>query len=156
MLFGLSAFPSHLERLLTTLNDLVASRVPLEVFEQPLARQAILNLYPPGNGISPHIDLPHRYADGILGVSLCGGCVIDFSKEREQASKRGDEAYSVYLPPRSVYVLTGEARWQWAHGIEGRTHDIVLDDQGVKQTVQRGLRVSVTFRWMKEGGEVLS
>lgn len=142
-----AALPKHLDDLLHTLSEQLRDRLPPDVhhtvFSQPLARQAILNLYPPGQGITPHIDLPHRYADGILGVSLIGGTVMDFSHPTKGTR-------SVYLPVRSVYVLSGEARWDWTHGITGRDRDVV---DGV--TILRDLRVSVTFRWMKEGGDML-
>ncbi|WVQ69192.1 uncharacterized protein L199_007408 [Kwoniella botswanensis] len=148
-----SSLPSYIHDLLRSLNTLLKSRLPLDtidrLFDQPLARQVILNLYPPGEGISPHIDLPNRYADGILGCSLTGGCVMTLSKDREE--------HRVYMPPRTVYVLSGEARWEWYHGIEGCFEDIVEDEHGKgAETILRDLRVSVTFRWMKEGADLLS
>jgi alkylated DNA repair dioxygenase AlkB len=143
-----STLPLHLDSLLGSVSSLLHDHLPGDVhqtvFSQSLARQAILNLYPPGQGITPHIDLPNRYADGILGISLIGGTVMDFTHEKHGR-------HSVYLPSRSVYVLSGEARWDWKHGIEGRDRDVV---DGV--TILRDIRVSVTFRWMKQGGDVLS
>lgn len=138
-------------RVLDDVSQLLGSLLPVDItdtlFEQPLARQVILNLYPPGQGISSHIDLPNRYADGIIGVSLLGGCVMAF--------RRGDERYGICLPERTVYVMTGEARWEWSHGIEGRMEDVVEGQRGV-ETKLRGTRVSMTFRWMRDGADVLS
>lgn len=65
------------------------------------------------------------------------------------------ERYDVYLPPRSVYVLSGESRWDWAHGIEGRLADLVHDGDGTT-TLPRDMRVSVTLRWMKDGAGLLA
>lgn len=148
-----SALPSYLTDLFAALRDTLRPHLPSEtweaVFDQPLARQVILNLYPPGQGISPHIDLPHRYADGILGVSLCGGCTMTLHH-----AQRGETHY-VYLPPLSMYVLSGEARWEWSHGIASRLEDVVMNGQGTV-TMLRDTRVSVTFRWMKQGADVLS
>jgi alkylated DNA repair dioxygenase AlkB len=142
--------PSHLNNLLHTCQTILEPVLPLStyqiLFNQPLSRQVILNLYPPGQGITPHIDLPHRYADGILGVSLMGSTIMLF--------RRGEERYDVYIPGRSIYVLSGEGRWEWEHGIEGREEDLIQEGEEVR-TVVRDLRVSVTFRWMKEGGDVL-
>jgi alkylated DNA repair dioxygenase AlkB len=119
------------------------------LFDQPLARQVILNLYPPGQGISPHIDLSNRYADGIIGVSLLGGCTMVFERDGER--------YDVYRPERTVYVLTGEARWEWSHGIEGRLEDKVRGKgEEEVETRLRSTRVSVTFRWMRDGADVLA
>jgi alkylated DNA repair dioxygenase AlkB len=154
---GGSTLPSFLTGLIGETERLLSDRLPPEVmttlFSQPLARQVILNMYPPGEGISPHIDLPGRYADGIVGISLTGGCVMVFAK--------GGAVHHMYLPPRTVYVLTGPARWEWGHGIAPRREDMVEDEDedGVRvrvQTVLRDLRVSATFRWMKPGADVLS
>jgi alkylated DNA repair dioxygenase AlkB len=65
------------------------------------------------------------------------------------------EEHHVYLPSGSVYCLTGKARWDWSHGIEGRTVDVVQDKQGRRTRLMRELRVSVTFRWMTEGADEL-
>lgn len=153
-----SSLPDYLQTLLAEIQRILAPHLESDpeahtaLFEQDLARQAILNLYAPGQGITPHIDLPTRYADGILGVSLTGGCVMSFTRARPA----GAEAHDVYLPPRSVYAFVREARWEWAHGIEARGQDVVLSTKGRKETLLRDLRVSVTFRWIKEGADVLS
>ena len=47
----------------------------------------------------------------------------------------------VYLPPRSLLVLTGESRQLWKHGIAARKSDLV---NGVR--VKRERRVSLSFR----------
>lgn len=156
--------PSHIKALDAALLQLLEPLLPPDVLNtaliQPLARQAILNLYPPGQGISPHVDLPRRYADGIVGVSLTGGCVLTLQRADSAMRETGygsatGEQYDVYLPPRSVYVLSGESRWDWAHGIEGRTADVVQDEAGTT-TLLRDMRVSVTLRWMKEGASLLA
>jgi hypothetical protein len=166
---GGSGLPSFLEGIIDETERLLSDRLPGEtmttLFSQPLARQVILNMYPPGEGISPHIDLPDRYADVIVGVSLTGGCVMVFAK--------GRAVHHMYLPPRTVYVLMGPARWEWSHGIAPRREDAVEDEDENEdedeeedevgsrvrvrtRTILRDLRVSVTFRWMKPGADVLS
>jgi hypothetical protein len=56
-------------------------------------------------------------------------------------------------------ILDGEARWEWEHGIEERLGDYVEDPDGQEEGGRcwrgRGTRVSVTLRWMKEGGDVV-
>jgi alkylated DNA repair dioxygenase AlkB len=70
--------------------------------------------------------------------------------------ERDGERYDVYLPERTVYVLTGEARWEWSHGIEGRLEDKVRGKgEEEVETRLRSTRVSVTFRWMRDGADVL-
>lgn len=153
---------------------------------EPLARQIILNLYKPGEGITPHVDLPHRYADGILGVSLGWGegVVMDFEMiagdERENDHSTGVHTnvefaeekkvkHSIWLPNGSIYILTGESRWNYTHGIIGRTYDDLLVPNPRAQSInrmetpstqweriERDIRISVTFRWLRAGRNVLS
>jgi hypothetical protein len=144
-----STLPDPCSSLFSHLSDLLRPILPFPayqtVFNQDLGRQAILNLYAPGQGISPHTDLPDRYADGILGVSICGGATMRFAHPQHGTT------VDVYLAPRSVYVMVGEARWEWTHGIEGK-----VEDEVEGRTVLRDVRVSATFRWMKPGADVLS
>ncbi|KAJ4479082.1 hypothetical protein J3R30DRAFT_3473954 [Lentinula aciculospora] len=152
------------------------------------ARQAILNLYTPGEGISPHVDLLRRYGDGIIGVSLCGGCVMRFERVRDEEfqdlSQRshssltsiesmlisGSDFHELYLPPNSVIVLSGDARYKWTHGIERRIGDWVLQNSdedsedilkgdGNKEVqaewIRRETRLSITFRWLLPGADVV-
>lgn len=166
-----STHPPYLEQLSSTLESLLTPHLPSTtttlLFHPPPAtassRQIILNLYKPGEGITPHIDLPGRYADGIIGVCLGSGCVMDFECRDEVEGTAGDEdkeqglprKYSLYMPVRTVYCLTDEARWSWAHGIPSRDMDVVMDADGKLATILRDVRISVTLRWMKPGAEVL-
>ncbi|KAE8539109.1 hypothetical protein D1P53_005480 [Cryptococcus gattii VGV] len=193
-----SSLPGYIHRLLFTLSSLLSHATPATpthtpplpaqlhhlLFSQPLARQAIINLYPAGTGITPHIDLVGRYADGVVGCSIIGGCAMTFSKavasvasqsqSQTQSQSQGqrenrEERYNVYLPPRSVYILSGPARWDWTHGIEARCEDVVerkpkpgsrykceLEKEMETETILRDLRLSITFRWLKHGANVLS
>lgn len=144
--------PAFLAPLLDLLPSLLSPRLPPSllhlIFDSPLPRQAILNLYRPGQGITPHIDLPHRYEDGIVGISLGGSAVMDFT--------RAGEAHSVLLRPGDVYVLSGEARYQWKHGIAYRAVDQVLDEAGGEPfLLSRRTRMSVTLRRMLPGAHVV-
>ncbi|GAA5885051.1 hypothetical protein JCM3774_003459 [Rhodotorula dairenensis] len=165
------SLPPFLQPFLDSLPDVLRS-LP-ESLKHPVlygsqARQAILNCYHPGQGISAHVDLPERYADGIVGLSLLSSTVMEFRKvdngffQRSAvgeggAARVGGEptAYAVRLRPGDVYVLSGEARWEWTHGIPYRDEDLVEDENGRPTRVRRGLRLSVTLRRMKDGGHVL-
>ncbi|KAF5371173.1 hypothetical protein D9758_004274 [Tetrapyrgos nigripes] len=120
------------------------------------ARQAIINLYHPGEGITPHVDLLRRFGDGIVGVSFGSGCVMEFRRVGDHphdglgdseisesyavpsgaGSSRGsngssdglDDAYDLYLPERSVLAMSGDARYKWTHGIPRRKWDCVEED----------------------------
>jgi hypothetical protein len=132
-----------------------ASAVPLDE-TRARARQAIVNLYRPGEGIAPHVDLLSRFGDGIIGVSLGGGVAMRFARV---GAGEGEPGYEVWLPPRSVIVLTGEARYAWTHGIVPRTRDRVEEvdggGDGGWRWHYREPRVSVTFRWLLPGAEIV-
>lgn len=156
-----------------------ASHVPMPMPPPPppRARQAIVNLYRPGEGIAPHVDLLNRFGDGIVGVSLGGGATMRFARAETEtetgkgrgvgtavdADAEGDRdggLYEVWLPPRSVLVLTGEARYEWTHGIAPRMRDKVEIEDAAGgdnrwQWQERGVRISVTFRWLLPGAEIV-
>lgn len=55
-------------------------------------------------------------------------------------SYKNEEAH-LYLAPRSLLVLSGEARYAWYHGISTRKIDKVQGDFNFRRR-----RVSLTFR----------
>lgn len=166
--------PSFLRSLLSTISELLLPVLPAHTFsllfppaDAPLrVRQAILNLYSPGEGISPHVDLLTRFGDGIVGISLGSGCVMNFRKEQAHADIVGfsqyepiggnEEEWNLYLPERSIIVLSEEARYKWTHGIEGRTEDFVRGEKdATEEWIARGVRLSITFRWLLPGADIV-
>ncbi|GAA5898501.1 hypothetical protein JCM8208_004683 [Rhodotorula glutinis] len=151
-----SSFPSFLDPLLAWL-PLALSSLPAQIqhllLDSALPRQAILNLYRPGQGISPHVDLPTRYSDGIIAISLLSSTVYDF---RPASSPSPDPpTYALRVRPRDVVVLSGDARWAWSHGIAARSEDLVADEEGEPMVLRRGTRMSITLRRMREGAHVV-
>ncbi|TCD64789.1 hypothetical protein EIP91_003626 [Steccherinum ochraceum] len=177
-----STLPTFLTDLLATLSKLLRPTLPGQahalLFPPPSARtharQVIINHYNPGEGITPHVDLLDRFGDGIIGVSMGSGCVMKFQKVEydDGLDDEGDDAakdWEVYLPSGSMYVMTDEARHEWTHGIEKRREDWVEDEvasgsdlDGVGSAVTargrwipRSVRVSITFRWLLPGADVV-
>ncbi|KZV81795.1 hypothetical protein EXIGLDRAFT_730585 [Exidia glandulosa HHB12029] len=152
------SLPAPLDLLLAAISDLLRPSLPKEVHDllfaprgDGCARQAIVNRYAPGEGIVSHVDLLGRYGDGIAGVSLGAGCTMSFAPVEE-----GDgEPCGMWLPPRSVIALEGDARYKWTHGIAARSYDIVEGENGSSERIERGTRVSITFRWMLPGAHVV-
>ena len=99
------------------------------------AEQMIANEYLPGQGISAHVDCVPCFSDRIASLSLLSHCEMVFRK-----AKTG-EKLSAILEPRSLLILSGEARYEWTHEIPARKSDEV---DGVK--TPRTRRVSLTFR----------
>ena len=97
--------------------------------------QLTINEYIPGQGIGSHIDTVTAFDDGILIITLNGGTVMEFRKviDEDVSTKTGDahdgssckynsckirmnniqEKKLVYLPPRSLLLLSGDARYKW-------------------------------------------
>lgn len=73
--------------------------------------QALLIRYDPGAGIGWHRDRPHFGA--VAGLSLTNP--VRLRLRRRTAT--GFERQAVLLPPRSLYRIEGEARWEWEHSI---------------------------------------
>ena len=79
--------------------------------------EALINEYTPGSAIGWHVD--GLVYDVIAGVSLLGSCTFKLRPiEREKGKKR--TSISIQLPPRSAYVMQGEARWNFHHSIYPR------------------------------------
>lgn len=73
--------------------------------------EALVTEYRPGAGIGWHRDAP---AFGVVaGISLAGACRMRF----QTGSGAERRTAAMELPARSMYLLTGEARWKWQHMI---------------------------------------
>lgn len=80
--------------------------VPYE-FEE-LHNSITINHYLTGQSIPPHID-SLKFDEVIEVLSLGSECLLRFT--------RGGEAVDVPLPPRSLLVMSGEARYEWEHQV---------------------------------------
>ena len=92
---------------------------------------ALVTRYDPGTAIGWHRDRPQF--GKVVGVSLGGPTTLRFRQRTETGFRR----VSLDLAPRSAYLLSGEVREQWEHGIAA--HDT--------------LRYSITFRTLSERGK---
>jgi alkylated DNA repair dioxygenase AlkB len=100
--------------------------------------QMLINEYLPGQGISLHRDY-EPFDRTVVSLSLLSPCVMDF---RDSKNERRE---SLLLEPRSLLVLSDEARYEWQHGIAPRKKD-----RWHGGVVERDRRLSVTFRLAKE------
>lgn len=99
-----------------------------------LPNQLVVNDYPPGAGIFQHIDQA-VFGDVVIAISLGSMCLMRFTP---QISGVVEE---LLLEPRSLLVLSGDARWRWQHEIPARPSD-TWDGRAHP----RSRRVSLTFR----------
>ncbi|KAK9667681.1 hypothetical protein RND81_13G004500 [Saponaria officinalis] len=125
--------------------------------------QLTVNEYPPGVGLSPHIDTHSAFEDQIFSLSLAGPCIMEFRRYQDGCWKSDPESKimhgenvedsanfikkAVYLPPRSMLLLSGEARYAWHHYIPHHKVDSVKDN-----LIRRASRrVSFTLRKVRTG-----
>lgn len=125
----------HIGELPEWLNRL-SEKLHEDRYMPKVADQVIVNEYLPGQGISSHIDCEPCFEDTIVSLSLGSGCVMNFTNKFDKTKK-----IPVWLEPRSLVVLSDEARHTWLHGIAARKWD---EWNGEKHERQR--RVSLTFR----------
>jgi alkylated DNA repair dioxygenase AlkB len=95
---------------------------------------ALINEYRPGTPIGWHRDAPQY--DFVAGLSLLSACRMKFRPYIAPSgpkSSRRSATHEIALPPRSAYLLTGDARQAFEHHIPP-----------VAQ-----LRYSVTFRTLR-------
>lgn len=92
---------------------------------------ALVTRYDPGAGIGWHRDRPQF--GKVVGITLGTGASLRFRRRTGSGFKRA----SLELQPRSAYLLSGEVRDHWQHGIAA--HD--------------ALRFSITFRTLSERGK---
>lgn len=126
--------------------------------------QLTVNEYPPGVGLSPHVDTHSAFEGLIFSLSLAGPCTMEFRRYPEgawvpQLTSSSDKKLedserctsvlrrAIYLPPRSMLLLSGEARYAWHHYIPHHKVDWVKDSM-----IRRcSRRVSLTFRKVRTG-----
>jgi alkylated DNA repair dioxygenase AlkB len=95
---------------------------------------ALVTRYDPAAGIGWHRDRPQF--GQVVGVTLAGSATLRFRQRTDSGFRR----VSLELAPRSAYLLSGEVREQWEHGI----------------AAHEALRYSITFRTLSERGKALA
>ena len=95
---------------------------------------ALVSEYRPGTALGWHRDVPNFEA--IVGISLGGTCRMRLRPYRPGEKQRREDAIAITLEARSVYSITGTARWGWQHSIPPT----------------RELRYSITFRTARGHG----
>jgi alkylated DNA repair dioxygenase AlkB len=101
--------------------------IPPERFTQALIAQ-----YQPGTPLGWHRDVPDF--EDIVGISLLNDAVMRLRPyPHETGTKAG--VLKLALPPRSIYLLRGTARWGWQHSV----------------SPTKQLRYSITLRTPSQG-----
>ena len=101
----------------------------------PSLNQMTVNEYKRGQGIGSHVDTESAFSDGLLSLSLGADCVMEFKEQSTGLRKL------VHLPPRSLLLMAGQARYLWEHTIVSRGTDFVNG-----KVIPRNTRISLTLR----------
>ena len=98
--------------------------------------------------LSAHVDSVRFSGHMVAGLSLLSPAIMRLKEDQES-----DEAFvDLYLPPRSLYVLTGVGRYEYSHELlpDGSTF---CSPPGDPIVVPREQRLSIIFRDAKEEEE---
>ncbi|KZV31720.1 hypothetical protein F511_00524 [Dorcoceras hygrometricum] len=155
----LGELPDFVSPILERIRSLQTLDGAVDVYLNQLTARNYVNEYPPGVGLSPHIDTHSAFEGSIFSLSLTGPCIMEFRKyttstwQGKPASSEDNEDHldfvrkSIYLPPRSILLLSGESRYAWHHYIPHHKVDKVKDS-----LIRRGRRrVSFTLRKVRKG-----
>ena len=98
--------------------------------------------------VQPHLDGPLYYPT-IATVNLGSHTVLNYYSMTD----RNQQAFSIYLQPRSLLVQQNDMYTSFLHGIEGKESDIldqstinVSNESDIALPLKRGIRVSLTIR----------
>lgn len=100
--------------------------------------QCIVNDYKYKQGIGAHTDDEALFGDTIVTISLLSSTTMKFR------SKDGVNVVDIELPPRSMAILQGAARYDYTHEIPNRLTYIKDGRRTRKNSDYR--RISVTYR----------
>lgn len=97
--------------------------------------QLIVNNYEVGQGIAMHVDCEPCFDNQILSLSLGSDIVMDLK------NVSNGQISSILLKRRSLLLLSGDARYNYEHGIAKRKNDNFNNEKR-----SRKRRISLTFR----------
>lgn len=115
--------PTKLTQLVnpTRINNSIGKNLVTEPFNQ-----LIINEYKKGQGITAHTDHPKQFGPIIACITLGDEGEMIFEK-------KGEESIRITVKPGSLYLMSGEARYNWKHSMR-------------KNSNKKGERYSFTFR----------
>ena len=117
----------------TRLLSLV-SRVPF--FNDDLALGVVVLRYGPSGSLPPHVDDPHKYGPSVCTVGFGSPAVLQM---QDPSSSSSSSVERVLLEPGAAYVMSGDARYCWLHGIEGGADILTADGQKLSRSTRFAL-----------------
>lgn len=118
--------------------------VEIEEHDKISFQQLVVNRFEPGQGIGDHIDDVKCYGPVIAILSLNSGIMMELTNKEEHSS------FELWLEPRSLCLLTEDARYKWSHRIRPRKCDqkrvTTQNDNHQIIIQQRESHISLIFR----------
>ena len=103
--------------------------------------------------LKAHVDSIKFSGDVVAGLSLVSSSIMrlkpDGSDDDEESSTKGSGHVDLYLPPLSLYVLSGVSRYRYSHELLPSGSILALQN-GSPLTAERDHRLSVIFRDAKQ------
>lgn len=103
--------------------------------------QVIVNEYTRSQGISPHVDAT-SFGPTVISISLLEPTNMIFTPIPGRAA---GEPVTLTLEPRTLLVMTGEARYHWKHSIPSRV-TVTRADGSTYAKPETYRRISLTYR----------
>lgn len=113
-------------------NNINTDEISIDYFNQ-----CIVNEYKPGQGISYHVD-------NLIFDDYIACFTLNAAAEMEFKHNATTEIEKYYVQPNSLYIMSGEYRYEYSHCMRARKNDKINN-----QKIPRGTRYSVTFRHLK-------
>jgi len=99
--------------------------------------QVVIDEYMPGQALPLHIENISLFNEKIIILSLGSDVFMQFITDSRNI-------HSIFVPRRSITILTGDARWYWKHGVP--SHMSELDSKAWKKIQPLDTRMTITFR----------
>lgn len=106
-----------------------------------MLEQLIINEYTPGQGIAAHIDSVSAFGDVVAALSLKSAVNMIFKSMDTNDTNDTINTIEVRLLPRTLALMTGDARYKYTHCIPARKSDTVDG-----RRIPRSTRCSMTWR----------
>ena len=122
-----TAHPEWVKKLAKKLFDALTDKNRFKLLDEKRC-EVFVNEYNRSSKLHYHFDHPATYDENIYGVSMGADSFMGF--------KKGSAVHKASVGRRTLYVMAGESRFQYKHGIP-------------LGWIQGDRRVSVTFRTVK-------
>lgn len=103
--------------------------------KKPLKLACTLIGYKKDGFITQHVDSPLLSGGTVIVVSFNSPIVVNFYSQK----KAEHQQHKIFIPPKSMYSISGEARYEWSHAI------LSDEDTYNSEKFDRGTRYAVLF-----------